>query len=118
LPFPLRNFPLSFGHGLQTEANILTMDAIASDGWSAVALPIPVDASNELLREIYLGTHHYIQVYIDGVRGDYGPLSETTYRDYDEKLALARERAAELEERFCGMPPAPLRRFSFLSLNS
>jgi hypothetical protein len=71
-------------------------EAIEESGWNAVALPIPVNASKELLIEMYNWTTSFAQIYLDDVR-DHHCLSDPKpddprYLKAEERLKLERRR--------------------------
>ena len=78
-------------------------EAIEESGWNAVALPIPVNASKELLIEMYNWTTSFVQLYLDDVR-DHRCLSDPKpddpkYLKAEERLKLASRRETQIEWR-------------------
>jgi hypothetical protein len=79
----------------------LTFEAMEQDVWNAVALPIPLDASVELLAEIHSWSRHFAQVYGDALQGErYGFKEEREPEDEQRrKLRMAQMRIVQTEWR-------------------
>ena len=77
----------------------LTMEAMNENGWNAITLPIPVDASKELLIEAHTWTDHFSQIFVDTIRGDDGPVTHAAMKRAKKKLRIVERRALQVEWR-------------------
>jgi hypothetical protein len=79
----------------------LTMEAMNEDGWNAVALPIPADATAELLMEINSWARDRAQVYGDALKGEFYGFKEENDPPADQarKLRMAQMRIVQTEWR-------------------
>jgi hypothetical protein len=81
----------------------LTIERMDENGWNAIALPIPKDANKDLLIEIDSWCSHFIQIFVDDLRGDDGPITKERRRECEEGYRLARRRMTQAEWRLAIM---------------